>query len=212
MNIIDQSWSFEEPIDGLEILKKLERAGRTCYKSEDRITDDSAKKFVAGILKSQHLSVIEHQSITVRIITDRGVTHELVRHRICSFSQESTRYVNYEKKGIQFIRPVGFYLTEQDKHVLERLGEHYNRLIAEGHAPQQARYFLPNGLKTEIVMTANLREWRHFFSLRASKPAHPQMRALAGDMLLGFQKAIPVIFDDLKSYDHECELFFKEDK
>lgn len=203
MNIIDQCWSFEEPIDGIEILKKLERAGRTCYKSEDRITDDSAKKFVAGILKSQHLSVIEHQSITVRIITDRGVTHEIVRHRVASYSMESTRYVNYEKKGIQFIRPVDFDLTDRDMRTLEIISSHYNNLIAQGYTPQQARYFLPNGLKTEIVMTANLREWRHFFSLRASKPAHPQMRALAGDMLLGFQRAIPVIFDDLKSYDHE---------
>lgn len=205
MNIIEQSWSFEEPIDGLEILKKLERAGRTCYKSEDRITDDSAKKFVSGILKSQHLSVIEHQSVTVRIITDRGVTHELVRHRLASYSMESTRYVNYTNKGIQFIRPVDFDLTDRDMRTLEIISSHYNNLIAQDYTPQQARYFLPNGLKTEIVMTANLREWRHFFSLRASKPAHPQMRALAGDMLLGFQKAIPVIFDDLKSYAHERE-------
>ena len=206
MNIIDQCWSFEEPIDGLEILKKLERAGRTCYKSEDRITDDSAKRFVAGIIKSGHHSVIEHHNVTVRIITDRGVTHELVRHRIMSFSQESTRYVNYEKKGIQFIKPVDFELSDCDKLVLGTIGYHYNKLIESGYTPQQARYFLPNGLKTEIVMTANLREWRHFFTLRAAKPAHPQMRALAGDMLLGFQKAIPVIFDDLKSYDHEKEI------
>ena len=95
MIIINQSWSFEAPLNGTEILKKLERAGRTCYKSEDRITEDSAKKFVGGLLKSGHLSVLEHHNVSVRIITDRGVTHEIVRHRIASYSQESTRYVNY---------------------------------------------------------------------------------------------------------------------
>lgn len=203
MNLTSQKWSFEEPVDGLEILKKIELAGRTCYKSEDRITEDSAKKFVAGIIKSGHHSVIEHHSITVRIITDRGVTHEIVRHRIASYSQESTRYVNYEKRGVVFISPADFNLSIEDLRLLRMIGEHYQKCIAEGRSPQQARYFLPNGLKTEIVMTANLREWRHFFTLRAAKAAHPQMRALAGDMLLGFRKAIPVIFDDLTSYDHD---------
>ena len=200
MIIINQSWSFEAPLNGTEILKKLERAGRTCYKSEDRITEDSAKKFVGGLLKSGHLSVLEHHNVSVRIITDRGVTHEIVRHRIASYSQESTRYVNYEKKGLVFIRPVDFVLSGKDFDFLSQTETHYNALINAGRTPQQARYFLPNGLKTELVMTANLREWRHFFTLRTAKAAHPQMRALAGGMLLGFQEAIPLVFDDIVSY------------
>src|SRR3990172_10190907 len=200
MKIVTQSWQFEEEINGLEILQKIERAGRTCYKSEGRITDDSAKTFVANMLKSGHHSVIEHHNITVRIITDRGVTHEIVRHRLVSYSQESTRYCNYAdagKLGISFICPEGFCLDHDDLALLQAVEHHYNQCIQNGRSPQQARYFLPNGLKTEIVMTANLREWRHFFTLRASPNAHPQMAALAKDMLLGFRAVVPVLFDDI---------------
>lgn len=197
MNIISQNWSFEEKVDGEEILRKIELAGRTCYKSEDKITPESARKFVKMCIQSGHHSVIEHHNITVRIITDRGVTHEIVRHRLASYSQESTRYCNYSGKSMQFIEPEDFKLEIDDLEFLQLAEMHYNKKLIQGKSPQQARYFLPNGLKTEIVMTANIREWRHFFTLRASTKAHPQMRVLAQDMLSGFKQVLPVLFDDI---------------
>jgi len=207
MKIIKQYWEFEHKIDGDEILKRIEKAGRTCYKSEDKITTDSAKKFVSGIIKSGHHSVIEHYNISARIITDRGVTHEIVRHRLVSYSQESTRYCNYsqDKFGneITVILPVWFYdVIDNEQSLAWREGckyceKTYFILLALGQTPQQARSILPNSLKTEIVMTCNLREWRHFFSLRTSKAAHPQMRELAISMLEGFREKIPVVFDDI---------------
>lgn len=202
MKNICQSWQFEDPINGNSILQKIERAGRTCYKSERLISDDSAAEFVRRMIASGHHSVIEHHNVTVRIVTDRGVTHEIVRHRLASYSQESTRYCDYSANakrqlGISFIVPVDFELYDEDFSLLKAIEQHYNRCLEMGRTPQQARYFLPNGLKTEIVMTCNLREWRHFFKLRCSNAAHPQMRALARDMLSGFQKWIPVLFDDI---------------
>lgn len=223
MKIIEQSWHFEEDVDGIAILRKIEAAGRTCYKSEDKATDDSAIKFVSGVIKAGHHSVIEHHNVTVKIITDRGVTHEIVRHRIASYSQESTRYCNYshDKFGneITVILPVWFRgftegnLTRTDedqdglkrhaqyalwKSTCEQIEKAYFELLKAGQSPQEARAVLPNSLKTELVMTANLREWRHFFKLRASLRAHPQVRFLAIDMLKGFQEKIPVVFDNLE--------------
>ncbi|MBF0506512.1 MAG: FAD-dependent thymidylate synthase [Nitrospirae bacterium] len=221
MRIVEQSWQFEEDVNGAAILRKIEMAGRTCYKSEDRITEESASKFVAGVIKSGHHSVIEHHNITVKIITDRGVTHEIVRHRIASYSQESTRYCNYshDKFGneITVVLPVWFKgLTEDNlnrtdeegrkRHVqyamwkasCEQIEKAYFELLDAGQSPQEARAVLPNSLKTELVMTANLREWRHFFNLRASKRSHPQLRDLATDMLDGFRKKVPVLFDDIQ--------------
>jgi thymidylate synthase (FAD) len=223
MRIMEQSWHFEEEVNGIAVLKKIEAAGRTCYKSEDKITDDSAKKFVAGVIRAGHHSVIEHHNITVKMITDRGVTHEIVRHRIASYSQESTRYCNYshDKFGneITVILPVwfkgisegGLSRTGEDqelkrqaqyemwKSACEQIEKIYFELLKAGQSPQEARAILPNSLKTELVMTANLREWRHFFKLRASQKAHPQIRVLAADMLKGFRENIPVIFDDLEA-------------
>lgn len=204
MEIVKPSFVFEDKIDGEEVLRKLERYGRTCYKSEDRITSESAWKFVAGILKSGHESVIEHEKVTVRIICDRGVTHEIVRHRIASYSQESTRYCDYKSKGVKVIEPL-FYLGSEN---IEKFAEwfaamcdaerHYLRLLELGSTPQEARSVLPNSLKTEIVITYNLREWRHFFRLRCAKKAHPQMREITIPLLREFQAAIPVIFDDIQ--------------
>lgn len=200
MKVISQSWSWvRKPVLPLEI---IEAAGRTCYKSEDKITQDSARKFVEMVLKRGHESVIEHASASVRFITNRGVTHELVRHRLCAFSQESTRYVNYGGTAIQFIKPVwwegtdcvGRDLWESAMIVAEEV---YGNLIKSGWRPEQAREVLPNSLKTEIVTTANLREWRHIFRLRTSNAAHPQMRDLMRSCLAGFQSEVPVLFDDI---------------
>jgi thymidylate synthase (FAD) len=203
MRIINQSFNILTPIDP-GALRFIEQVGRVCYKSENLITDDSAAGFVQRILQSGHESVIEHLSVSVRVICDRGVSHEIVRHRIASYSQESTRYCNYgkEKFGgeITFIKPV-FSFEDTDPRYLtwctamQNAENSYLSLLNAGATPEEARSVLPNSLKTELIMTMNLREWRHFFRLRCSPKAHPQMRALAVAMREAFQQMIPFIFD-----------------
>lgn len=205
MKIIEPYFEILEPIDGDSILRKVERAGRTCYKSENRITAGSAEDFIRRILNSGHHSVIEHISITVKFICDRGVSHELVRHRLASYSQESTRYANYSKdrfgKEITVIKPC-FWAEDSSaygewKEAMQEAEAHYMRLMDMGTRPQEARNVLPNSLKTEVIMTCNLREWRHVFMLRCSSQAHPQIRELMLPLLEEFHKGIPVLFDDL---------------
>ena len=206
MKIIEASHSIETPIDGAEILKRIEKAGRTCYKSEDRITEESAKVFVRKLIERGHESVLEHGSITVRFVCDRGISQEIVRHRLASYSQESTRYCNYSndrfRNNITFIKPCfldegtgGYKLWKQAMFIAEK---EYFELLKLGCTPQEARSVLPNSIKTEIVMTANLREWRHFLKLRTAKAAHPQMRELTVPLLKELQERIPVVFDDIK--------------
>lgn len=202
MVIIKPYFVIEDEIDGEKILKNLERYGRTCYKSEEKITSGSAAKFIRNIIKGGHESVIEHEKITVKVICDRGVTHEIVRHRLASYSQESTRYCDYSKEGsIAVIAPFFFEDDRKKwivwKAVMAICEQGYNLLRKLGASPQEARSVLPNSLKTELVITYNLREWRHFFRLRCSKKAHPQMREIAIPLLREFQKKIPVIFDDI---------------
>lgn len=256
MHIIDQS----SEILYMDDLERIERAGRTCYKSENKIgcavkepglcsvrqdtrmrgecsitscPDHSSNKFVRSLIKRGHEAMIEHGSATVKFITNRGVTHELVRHRLCAFGQESTRYVNYGDKEMEFIRPVWCNGTADEmnsaledlgtrcgndfrEYVEGRLGwtpdtewllacysseQSYGYLMSEcGWRPEQAREVLPNSLKTEIVVTANYREWRHIFKLRAlgttGKP-HPQMQALMMPLLREFQETLPALFGDL---------------
>ncbi len=192
--------------DGAEILKCIELAGRTCYKSEDSITADSAAGFVGRIIRSGHHSVIEHMSITVRFICDRGVSHELVRHRLAAYSQESTRYANYSKdrfgNEIQVVRPCfweeGGAAWNQWVCAMEAAERAYMDLLAAGARPEQARSVLPNSLKTEVVMTANLREWRHVIGIRADGAAHPQIREIMIPLLHDLAGRIPVVFDDLR--------------
>lgn len=196
------------PHNELEI---IEECGRICYKSEDRITEDSSPKFTSNILKLGHESVIEHSAMTVKFICDRGVTHELVRHRLCAFSQESTRYCNY-KGGVTFVIPpwVNILKGEYESNAKQykdpdgrwfasmQLAEYeYITLLDCGWTPQQARSVLPNSLKTEIVVTANFREWRHILKLRTSKAAHPQMREVMLMLLEKVKAIIPIIFDDI---------------
>lgn len=198
------------------ILKKIEKIGRVCYKSEDRITQDSAEKFIANILKRGHESVIEHESVTVKVICDRGVTHEIVRHRVASYSQESTRYCNYSKDKFQNQLSVidlstGFSydldnLADSKKYqiwrdAMEASERYYFQMLEAGASPQEARSVLPNSLKTELVMTMNLREWRHFFRLRIDGGAHPQMRELAILILEVFKEKLPVFFQDIDTAD-----------
>ena len=225
MRLIRPSYEIEQ-VNGLEILAAIERAGRVCYKSEDKISDESAPKFVAGILKRGHESVIEHEKVSVRIICDRGVTHEIVRHRLASYSQESTRYCDYQG-GVTFIVPPWCKVSDENLNknipvfdsamwheeaqdtrtwLFAMFGAEQTYQIMRsdyGWSPQWARSVLPNSLKTEIVMTCNLREWRHFFKLRSAKAAHPQMREIAVPMLKEFKQLIPVIFDDIEPYEEE---------
>ena len=206
MKIISPSFEILTPLDGQAVLKHIELCGRVCYKSEDKITGTSAAAFVANIIKRGHEAVLEHFSITVKFICDRGVSHELVRHRLASYCQESTRYCNYSKEGfggeITVIRPA--FLVEGTKAfacwrgACETAERSYFSLLEWGYSPQEARSVLPNSLKTEVVMTANLREWRHFFKLRTAPAAHPQMRELAVPLLHRMQELVPVVFDDLE--------------
>lgn len=206
MKVIEPGIEILNEIDGEHILKQLEKIGRVCYKSEERITETSAREFIGRILASGHESVIEHEAISVRIVCDRGVTHEIVRHRLASYSQESTRYCNYSKekfgKELTFIKPCfwgeGSALYEIWVKQMQEVEDGYNAMIEQGALPQEARSILPNSLKSEIVVTMNLREWRHFFKLRTSERAHPQMREVALKILEELKKSIPVIFDDIE--------------
>lgn len=195
----DEPWSH--------ILTLIEHAGRTCYKSKSK---GDPNTFVRSIQDRGHYSVIEHGNITVRFITDRGVTHELVRHRLAAYSQESTRYCDYGGDDVVFIRPVWMndettygehnypFGYNQWHEAMQHAEMYYKSLRADGWSPQQARAVLPNSLKTEIVMTANLREWRHVLKLRTSKAAHPQIRELMLPLLYQLTNLLPVVFGDIK--------------
>jgi thymidylate synthase (FAD) len=200
MKIVEQSavveWMTPNP------LQAIERIGRTCYKSEDKITEVSAAKFVEMLVKRGHLAMIEHAVMSVRFVTDRGVSHELVRHRIASFAQESTRYVNYGSKDGEctFVKPCWIGQNDvADQAWVRACSESegsYLSLLRLGQTPQQARQVLNNSTKTEIVITANFREWRHFLKLRAvEKAAHPQMRALTIPLYEELRRDMPEIFD-----------------
>lgn len=194
---------LEDNIDGEELLKSLEKKGRICYKSEHKITGNSYEKFLRDIIRKGHESVLEHEKISLKIVCDRGVSHQIVRHRIGSYSQESTRYCNYldDKFGKQItvIKPA--VLSAEQYEVWEQAminaEASYFKLIEMGATPQAARAVLPMSLKTELVVTYNLREWRHFLKVRTIEAAHPQMREIAKEILKVFKQSIRVIFDDI---------------
>lgn len=216
MRIIRPSVEIIVPgvVTGDDVLKHIEECGRICYQSSHKVEPGSAEKFVRMAIKRHHESVLEHFSFTVRFIVDRGVSHEIVRHRIASYSQESTRYCNYSKdrfgKEITMIDPL-FYSADKEatntktrseenliwKSMCEGIETTYFKLLELGSTPQEARTVLPNSLKTEIVMTTNIREWRHFFRLRCARDAHPQMREVALDLLKKVHERFPVLFDDV---------------
>lgn len=196
------------------MVKHIEEVARTCYKSEDKMTEESWEGFVRRIIDRGHEAMIEHSAFSVRFIVDRGVSHELVRHRIASFAQESTRYCNYSKdkfgNELTFIEPL-FWSNEEMKkqpdvvykrlnweNAMECVETMYFDVIKQGASPQEARSILPNSIKTEVVMTANFREWRAFFKLRTASTAHPQMREVTIPLLHSLQSLCPVIFDDIQ--------------
>ena len=208
MKIINAGFQILTNINGMEMLKDIEYIARTCYKSENSITELSAVKMVENLIRSGHEAMLEHQSISVKFIVDRGVSHELVRHRMASYAQESTRYCNYSKdkfgNELTFISPCFWSKCSREYEewyaAMNSAEDIYFELINWGVTPEQARTVLPNSIKTEVVMTANLREWRHFFKLRAlgitGKP-HPQMLEVTVPLLAEFKALIPVVFDDL---------------
>ena len=216
MKIIKPSYEILTPISdgGIKELQHIEKIGRVCYKSEDKITEDgeSAKKFVKMLISNGHEAMIEHSSLSVKFVVDRGVSHELVRHRIASFAQESTRYCNYSKdkfgNEITVILPCFFdtgmgilsnsLVYQEWKLACECAEERYFNLLKMGATPQQARTVLPNSLKTEITITANYREWRNFFKLRTAEASHPQMREITIPLLKEIKTLIPIIFDDIE--------------
>lgn len=209
MKIIKPNYEILSTISegAINELQHIEQIGRVCYKSEDKITKNSCYKFIKMLLDRGHEAMIEHSSLSVKFIVDRGVSHELVRHRLCSFAQESTRYCNYssDKFGteITVIEPI--FLDDENSSLCKNIwieamkeAEHqYFRLLTFGAFPQEARSVLPNSLKTEVIMTANYREWRHFFKLRTEIAAHPQMRQVTIPLLKELKTLIPVIFDDI---------------
>ena len=221
MKIIKPSYEIMDPIDGQAILKKIELIARVSHRSEGNITETSAAPFVKSIIELHDESVLEHVSITVRFVCDRGVSHELVRHRIAAFTQESTRYCNYSKDGfgneITVIQPCFLsdmtYLDMEEEipcasrgfthkdfawyNAMQHAETFYFDMLKAGATPEEARSVLPNSLKTEVVCTANLREIRHILKLRCNKRAHPQIRELMVPLLHELQAKIPVVFDDI---------------
>ena len=247
MKVINASYSIlspyiDHPDAATEIYKRIENAGRTCYKSKNSNDDKGAEKFVRMIVKSGHEAMLEHVGMTVKFIVDRGISHELVRHRIASFAQESTRYCNYSQdrfeNEITVIEPVFFMDILKEKRIdCQNLSDtsfanidpnstitkfpitnsheiayyrwydscknaefNYFSMLKNGCTPQEARSVLPTSLKTEIIMTANMREWRHFLMLRAEGTTgapHPQMLEVTVPLLNELRMKLPALFDDI---------------
>jgi thymidylate synthase (FAD) len=191
-----------DKFDSQAILQTLEQKGRVAYKSEAKITEDSAEKFVGALVKREHLSVLEHISIGTKFVVDRGISHELVRHRIgVAYTQESTRFCRYDNE-ITVIEPYELMKNSTDRYLwmyaCKAAASAYFDLIDHNVSPQWARSVLPHSLKTEIEVTANLREWRHIFNLRAQSDAHPQIQQVMIPLLIYFQKLLPMVFSDIK--------------
>lgn len=210
MKVVKAGYEFITPIDGKTILERIEQIARVCYKSESKAKEGSAEKMVAALIKNGHEAMLEHCSFTVKFIVDRGISHEIVRHRVASYAQESTRYCNYAKDDfnseITVIEPLylerGTTAYKAWENACKTAEKAYFDMLDFGCTPQEARAVLPHSLKTEICVTMNLREWRHFFKLRAANEtgkAHPQMLEVAVPLLEELKKKIPVVFDDIRA-------------
>lgn len=214
MNLINPVIEVEN-YDGVEIMKNIERACRTCYRSEGMITDDSYKKLLNNCINRGHESVLEHEKITVRMICDIGVYKDLTRHRFGSFSIESTRYCNYGKdkfdKEIKIIKPChieeGTEMYADWYSAMQHMEHFYMRMVDIGAKPDQLRMLLPHSTASQVTMTANIREWRHILDLRTKKMTHPSIRQLLIPLLLKFKEDMPELFASIE-YDED----FPEDK
>lgn len=210
MKVIQQSYEILTDLSNpIKILKDIERASRTCYKSENNITEDSCVTMCKQLIHNGHEAMLEHSQLSVKFTVDKGISHEIVRHRLFSFAQESSRYCNYSKgkfgNEIKVIKPDDFELRSKEYEVWYDACKYaenaYMELISEGIKPELARNVLPHSLATEIVVTGNIREWRHFFKLRCDTRAHPQMRSIMRKLLDDLKSKIPVLFDDLTYQD-----------
>ncbi len=209
MQLIDPYIQVEK-VDGKKIMKNIERACRTCYRSEGKISEESYKTLLKNCITRGHESVLEHEKVTVRMYCDIGVYKDLTRHRIASFSIESTRYCNYGKdkfgNELKFIKPCnieeGTRLYENWQNACEAIEENYIEMSNQGALPDQLRMILPHSIAAEVTMTANIREWMHILSLRASKHTHPSIRQVLIPLLLHFKEIMPEIFETIE-YDTE---------
>lgn len=210
MKVIQQSYEILTDLSNpTKILKDIERAARTCYKSENNITEDSCLTMCKQLIHNGHEAMLEHSQLSVKFTVDKGISHEIVRHRLFSFAQESSRYCNYSKgkfgSEIKVIKPDDFELHSKEYEVWYDACKYaestYMELISEGVKPELARNVLPHSLATEIVVTGNIREWRHFFKLRCDTRAHPQMRSIMRKLLDDLKSKIPVLFDDIVYQD-----------
>lgn len=209
MKIVKQ-WLKIEPYDGVEISKKIERACRVCYRSENYIKEDSYKTLIKNCIDRGHESVLEHEKITVHFLGDVGAYKDLTRHRAgTAFSVESTRYCNYSKdkytNNISFIDPV--FITDKKNyeiylHAMENMEKYYMEMASNGANPDELRMLLPHSTASEFVFTCNIREWRHVLKLRCSKHVHPSIRQILIPLLLKFKKDMPELFEDIP-YDED---------
>lgn len=206
MKIVDANYQILTKKTAKTMYKDLEKVARTCYKSEDHIKADgsSAESLIGALVKNGHTAILDHETIRVKFIVDRGVSHEIVRHRMAAYAQESTRYCNYSKdkfgNEITVVRPFFFENSARYdiwKDACESSEKAYFELLKTGASPQEARSVLPNSLKTEIVMTADITEWRHFFKVRCSPAAHPQIREVALPLLKDLAERYPLLFADI---------------
>jgi thymidylate synthase (FAD) len=215
MKIIEPSFEIVDPktlVDGVSLLQKIEYMARISHRSEEKQTDDSYDRFIrAVVIGHGDWSVVEHASATVIFRVDRGVTHELVRHRLFSFTQESTRFVSYGGKMVgelEFIVPSGFEYDQQKviwKQQMFDAESQYQKLIGYNTRPQEARSILPNSLAATIAVTGNLRNWRHFLLMRTSKETHPDFRKVTIPLLTEFQKRIPILYEDILPEQRQIE-------
>lgn len=209
MKIIEPSFQLSTPYsnnptreDGIKMLRFIEQQGRISHRSEDRQTLDSWERFIPAVVMNHgDWSITEHASVTATIRTDRGITHELVRHRLFAFTQESTRFVRYGHDALQFIAPVVGVPKESEDAWFKSLAHAENAyfdILQHGGRPQEARSVLPNALAATIAVTGNLRNWRHFLLMRTSKEAHPDFKRISIPMLAEFKKVIPLLYDDIE--------------
>ena len=206
MKLVKPKVEVLDKLNGTQILKRIEKIARTCYKSEDKISEDdsSARKLVTNLINSKHEAMLEFVDITVKFTCSRSIAQEITRHRLASFAMESQRFCAYNKdkfgNEVTFVLPSWVNDNESTELFIQTLKNTeltYFELLNKGLKAQESREVLPNATKTELNMKCNLREWRHFFNLRCSQAAHPDIRVLALDLLKQFHEVIPIIFDDL---------------
>ena len=206
-----EPWIKVEKIDGVKIMKRIERACRTCYRSEGKITEDSYKQLLKNCITRGHESVLEHEKVTVRIYNDVGSYKDLTRHRFASFSVESTRYCSYDKdkygNEISFINPI--YIEDKEvyevwKKTMQEIENGYIQMKKLGATTDMCREVLPHSVAAEYTMTANIREWKHILSLRTTKHVHPYIRQVLIPLLKYFKEQMPDIFDEIE-YDEEFD-------